>query len=711
MLEPGRNRASNEKEYGRKRTGLEKKLIVGVSVASILALVFLILYFTKRSCSISEEECTDKYCVRAAAELLDYADLKQDPCQNFYQYVCGHYIKEAVKKDSPTPILQISTEFKNEMKASIVDPIKKKDSKANVALKKFYQACMNEEEIDKDKDKNFFDTLNELGGWPLINGSDWEASDFDWLNWHIKSVKLGVPVVGFFSFRVAKTENRTMLRVAGSTLEYNNITKSNFESVMKDIAKAFNAADGYGSENIEVYDFLKRVRKLTKEIVEEDDEDEDISTVQDLYKQCPQFDWLKLINGVSGQEDSFNNDTEIVFGLMKDYCNGISSLLKDTPTRIIANYYVWSIIQNSHEFMSEPVRDAYDNIKTSSEERYKTCFDLTDERFKYVKETIYIRHKMKPKVREQLTELIDIMKDIFKEHIRASTWMDDETKQRGVEKTDLIEKLIGADEILYDVEKFDRILGVDSLEFSSDNAFQVLKEKNIKENQHLWETLNDEHENWRSFFMKANQVNAFFAMPLNLMIIPAPILNSVFFNYKNPAYMNYGAIGRVVGHELMHGFGEAGREVLLKNDVIVDWWTNATAEAFNKTKQCVIQEYEKTPFRYELNGTLTLEENLADFVGIDIAYEAYLKWEKKHGAEKKLPGIPLTPKQIFWIQTGTFLCFRKLDDEDVDMEAEDEHAIPGFRVSAGTRNSKYFAKDFNCPVGSFMNPKEKCRIL
>lgn len=80
-----------------------------------------------------------------------------------------------------------------------------------------------------------------------------------------------------------------------------------------------------------------------------------------------------------------------------------------------------------------------------------------------MKDTLYIRKKTNPNVRLQLEELVDIMKTVFVKHIKASTWMDEETKLRGVEKTMLIEKIIGADKILYDVEKFDKLLGVDGV--------------------------------------------------------------------------------------------------------------------------------------------------------------------------------------------------------------------------------------------------------
>ncbi|XP_044746107.1 membrane metallo-endopeptidase-like 1 [Coccinella septempunctata] len=709
MLEPSKNRANDEKQ--RRNTGLEKGLISAVTLVSVVAVVFLILFVTKK-CS-SEEECTDKNCVKAAAELLEFVDLKKDPCNDFYHYVCGHYIKEAVKNDAPTPILQISKQVENEKKAIIVDPILKKDSKSNVAMKKFYQACMNETRIDADKDANFWEAINELGGWPLVNGSDWEGSSFDWVDWHIKSVKLGVPVIGFFDFKPATvSENTTILRITKSAIARVSLSRYEYRSLLGDIMKAFNATGGSHEDISEAYEFWKNVKKLADDFKEDDDDEADISTVEDLYRECQHVPWIKLLNGLSDGVREFQNDTEIVFGSIGNYCEKLQKLLRDTSTRIIANYYVWTIIHNSHHFMSKKVREAYENLEDESEERYKKCFDLTDESFLYLKETIYIRRKTNPQVRQQLDELVEIMKTIFIEHIKTCTWMDEDTKKLGIKKTLLLKKVIGADDILYDVDKFDKILGVNELEFSSDVPYQVYREKRIRENKHVWETVYEEtQDEWKVFFNLMDGVNAFFSPSRNTMVIPAPILTSIYFNYKLPAFMNYGSIGRVVAHEMQHGFGEDGRRVILEDDHQIDWWSNATAEAFNETKQCVIEEYERIPFTYKLNGTLTLEENLADIVGIDVAYEAYNEWVKKYGEEKKLPGIPLTPKQIFWIQTGTSLCFRKLDDDSIDLNLPDDHPIPSFRVTAGARNSRYFAKDFDCPVGSFMNPKEKCRIL
>ncbi|KAK9875330.1 hypothetical protein WA026_007728 [Henosepilachna vigintioctopunctata] len=696
----------------KKRTGCEKKLIVAVCVLGILALILVLFIVLRKTCEKDVEECTTKHCVKAAAELLEYVNLKEDPCKNFYMYTCGSYFKNAVKKDYTSPWTTTQALFKNELKSLMVDPIRlNKDTNAQILLKQYYHACMNETKIEEDDNRTFMKAIDELGGWPLINETDWDSTSFRWDDWYIKAKRMGLPVIGFFYFQRMETNyNDTILKVTGPHMEYETqFSSKDYLDLMRKISDAFDTPDRK-QDNKDVLNLIRKLYKYRDEldIVDEnlndeyvdydyegEKEDFIVSDMKNLSETCPNIKWLKILNGISGNSSQFDNSSEVSFhvGNMKKYCATLDKLFNNTSPKVIANYYIWNALEDFSD-------------------RFLTCTKACDKRFKYVKETVYVRKKTDVNVRNQLREMIEIMKDLFVEHLKTCDWMDDKTRIAAIEKAQLIQSVIGADEEFYDIDKFDKILGIDGLKFTSDNMFEIVQQKTLKEDHHFFETLYGPiPDNWKSFFENAVEVNAFFAQAINVMIIPAPILTSIFFNKKFPAFMNYGAMGSTVGHELMHGFSKSAREVLLENDEYIDWWTNTTAEMFDQKVQCVIDEYERIPFRYRLNGTLTLDENLADYVGADIGYEAYKRYIQKHGAEKKLPGVPMTPEQIYWVQTATNFCFRKLDDNDVDYEEEDAHAIPTFRVMAPARNSKHFAEAFNCPVGSFMNPEKKCKIL
>ena len=73
------------------------------------------------------------------------------------------------------------------------------------------------------------------------------------------------------------------------------------------------------------------------------------------------------------------------------------------------------------------------------------------------------------------------------------------------------------------------------------------------------------------FFKKVNKtdwvhhgrpavVNAFYSPLENSIQFPAGILQGIFFSNDRPRYLNYGAIGWVIGHEITHGFDDQGRQ-------------------------------------------------------------------------------------------------------------------------------------------------------
>lgn len=112
----------------------------------------------------------------------------------------------------------------------------------------------------------------------------------------------------------------------------------------------------------------------------------------------------------------------------------------------------------------------------------------------------------------------------------------------------------------------------------------------------------------------------------------------------------------------------------------------------------------------QINGQNTQGLNIADNGGIKEAYLAYEDYEKQNGEESRLPGLPYTPRQLFWISSANTWC-AKIRPEAMRsriITGEDGHYE--FRVIGSFSNMPQFSKDFNCPVGSPMNPTNKCTL-
>lgn len=113
---------------------------------------------------------------------------------------------------------------------------------------------------------------------------------------------------------------------------------------------------------------------------------------------------------------------------------------------------------------------------------------------------------------------------------------------------------------------------------------------------------------------------------------------------------------------------------------------------------------------FQLNGIHTQGENIADNGATKQSYRAYKRWVNKNRPELKLPGLPYTPEQLFWIASAQIWCaYDRTEFLKVKIRT-DSHALEHFRVIGAFGNNADFARDFICPAGSPMNPKKKCEV-
>ena len=92
------------------------------------------------------------------------------------------------------------------------------------------------------------------------------------------------------------------------------------------------------------------------------------------------------------------------------------------------------------------------------------------------------------------------------------------------------------------------------------------------------------------------------------------------------------------------------------------------------------------------------------------AYRAYLQWVEENGPEPVLPALGFSQRQLFWLSGAISWCSVQQPAALKNQVMTDPHSPDVYRVNGPFSNLPQFARDWNCPAGSPMNPTKKCSV-
>jgi putative endopeptidase len=212
------------------------------------------------------------------------------------------------------------------------------------------------------------------------------------------------------------------------------------------------------------------------------------------------------------------------------------------------------------------------------------------------------------------------------------------------------------------------------------------------------------------WFMTPQTVNAYYNPVFNEIVFPAAILQPPFFDLNADPAVNYGAIGGVIGHEMGHGFDDQGA----KSDahgVLRDWWNANDVAAFTQVTDRFVAQYDAfTPLEgINVNGRLTLGENIGDNGGLQVAYHAYTL-SRDGAAAAEIDGI--TGDQRFFL--GWAQVWRALirDAALRNQVLTDPHSPALYRTNGTVRNMDTWYAAFNVQPGDalYLAPADRVTI-
>jgi putative endopeptidase len=421
-------------------------------------------------------------------------------------------------------------------------------------------------------------------------------------------------------------------------------------------------------------------------------------TAGELEALSPAFGWPRYLAGVGAPVASLNVAVPEFFKQMQ-------TLIEARPLGEWKTYLAWHAVHAAEPFLPDAFVNArfdfYGRALTGAKElmpRWKRCVAYTDADLGEALGRKYVELTFGAQGKERTLKMVEALEKALGQDVEQLDWMTPATKQKALEKLHAITNKIGYPDKWRDYSSVAIVRG-DALGNDERATVFEFRRQLAKIGKPVDRT------EWQ---MTPPTVNAYYDPQMNNINFPAGILQPPFYDNKADDAVNYGGIGAVIGHELTHGFDDEGRQFDAKGN-LEDWWTPQDSSEFDKRAACFEKEYSgfTAVDDVKLNGKLTLGENTADNGGLRIAHMALMAML----AGKSVPEIDgFTADQRFFLGWGQIWCVNETPELLRLLAATNPHSPGRERVNGVVRNMPEFEKAFACHAGQPMVSQAACRV-
>jgi putative endopeptidase len=413
-------------------------------------------------------------------------------------------------------------------------------------------------------------------------------------------------------------------------------------------------------------------------------------TVADATASMAGFDWngyLGALGLVGVSEVTVNAPS---------FFKALGASFATRPLDDWKSYLRWTVLWRSASQLSTPFVDESFRLSAmltgarEQQPRWRRCLVAADAALGDALGREYVKTEFTPAAKSKMLEIVQSLRDVLRDRITRADWMSGRTRAQALAKLEAFKQKIGYPDRWQDYADLDVQRDSYAANVRRARAYQVRRDvarvgKPVDRDQWL---------------MTAPTVNAYYSASLNEIAFPAGRLQPPFFSaaYDEPA--NYGGIGATIGHELSHGFDDSGRKYDAVGNVR-DWWTVDDARRYGERANVVEQQYGAYVVldTLRINGRLTLGENIADVVGVSIAYEA-MERALREKPRTSIDGF--TPEQRFFLAYARARLTVLRPEAARMMLATDPHSPGRFRVNGPLSNMPEFAQAFGCREGDAM---------
>lgn len=603
-----------------------------------------------------------------------------------------------------------------------INPIKcnleaSKQISAEQKAKFLYDSCMNSEILSNRGIEPLTELLQSLGGWPVIEMTNWNETNFDWLQlaaklrlfnndiflmqWVGPDIKnsdenviqfdqtsLGLPTREYFLQPTSLIYLNAYREFAEKVMFLCGATEKESIKTSEEIIKfeiELASITATPEERVNVSQIYKRMN------------------VGSLQQQIPDIDWERYLEIVLERPVN-RNETVVMFAV--NFMYDLVVLLNRTESRTISNYMFWKFVRhriNNVDDRFQEAKQKFYNVligREKSPPRWKACVNQVNSNMGMAVGAMFVRKYFDEKSKQDTMAMTHELQDSFRIILNETDWIDEPTKKLAELKVNGMSLKIGYPDYILNIDELDD--KYKDLEIHPDQYFEnilnVLVHLTRTEQNKLTQVVN------RTVWNTAPAVvNAYYSRNKNQIMFPAGILQPPFYHRHLPRSLNFGGIGVVIGHELTHGFDDKGR-LFDRDGNLHRWWSEKAIEAFHQRANCLISQYGNYKMSeiggLAVDGTITQGENIADNGGIKQAFRAYEKWLRNHChsneciEQEHMPGLNATNRQLFFINFAQVWCGAMRPEATKNKMKTAVHSPGRFRVIGEILIYVYFIRLF-----------------
>lgn len=642
-------------------------------------------------------------------------DRAADPCEDFYQYSCGGWIaSNPIPPDQASwsvyaKLAEDNLQYLWGILEQAADPAAPRDA-TQQQLGDYFAACMDTATIDARGVTPLAPLLAEIEALksrndlaPLVARLHGGLSNGDVLFGYAAEQDLddSSKYIGmFFSGGIGLPERDYYLADDAKMRE----TRQRYRQHIAHMMELLGQPPGHARRTAkQVLAFEKRLAEATLPVADQQDPTQinHPMPADALQADAPGFDWQGYVRLRSPATLGRVNVTEPAFA------RRVGRLVARTSLDELRAYLRWSVLRGHARMLARPVADesfAFNStflygIKEQPP-RWRTCVSRVDEDLGEALGQLFVARTFSETTREQALRMIESIQEVMRRRIGRLDWMDEATRQRALEKLAAIRNKVGYPAKWRDYGP----VAVDRNDYFGNRVRAVAFEE-ARQLSRIGQPV--DRDEWA---MTPQTVNAYYNWLRNEMNFPAGVLQPPLFDPTIDAAPSWGNTGGTVGHELVHGFDDAGRHFDAQGN-LQDWWTPEAASEFEQRTQCLLDQYGAYTAvdDVKVNSKLTLGEDLADLAGIALAY---VGWKAATEGQTLQPRDGLAPEQRFFVGYAQWACGSETEEYKRVMARTDPHSPLRYRVNGVMVNMPEFAAAFGCRAGDalYRKPEDVCRI-